>query len=93
QIKVRWTQGHVGLKGNKEVDKEAKMATEGEERNQNSDFGILKSTLPTSKSAHRQWLRAKEKKRWIKSFQEGPRRNRVAAIDTSMPSNKYRKMT
>ncbi|KAF8814445.1 hypothetical protein BYT27DRAFT_7082201 [Phlegmacium glaucopus] len=48
QIKVRWTPGHVGLKGNKEVDKEAKTAMEGEERNQNSFFGILKG-IPAHK--------------------------------------------
>ncbi|KAF8801395.1 hypothetical protein BYT27DRAFT_7114914 [Phlegmacium glaucopus] len=90
---IRWTPGHMGLAGNEGVDREAKKATEGEGRNRNSHFGILKGSLPTSKSTHKQWLREKSKEQWKKQFREGPRYHRVSAIDKTMPSNKYRKTT
>ncbi|KAF8809845.1 hypothetical protein BYT27DRAFT_7093216 [Phlegmacium glaucopus] len=88
-LTVRWTPGHVGLAGNEEVDGEAKKAMEGEERNVNSNFSILKGILPTSKSAHKQWLKEKGKRQWKKEFQKGPRYQRACTVDPSMPSSKY----
>ncbi|KAF8812838.1 hypothetical protein BYT27DRAFT_7272596, partial [Phlegmacium glaucopus] len=82
-----------GIGRNEGVDREAKKVTEGEERNQNSHFGILKEILPNSKSVHKQWPQDKSKEQWKKQFQEGPRYHRLSAIDKSMPSNKYWKTT
>ena len=93
KLTFRWTPGHVGLEGNEEVDTEAKKAAEGTHNNTNCNFGILKHPLPISRSAHRQTLRDEITVRYKGEFRRSIKYQRLARIDPTMPSNKYRKLT
>jgi len=93
RLVVRWTPGHVGIDGNEAADTEAKKAAESADNNTNCNFGIIKHPLPISRSAHLQRLREEDAASYVRNFQDGPRFYRIAAFDTSMPSNKYRKIT
>ncbi|KAF8954632.1 hypothetical protein BDZ97DRAFT_1603884, partial [Flammula alnicola] len=89
---LRWIPSHKGIWGSDLVDKEAKIATKGAEENKNSEFGILKKPLPVSKSAWKQTLRGKVKKRYRRRFKSSPRYERAAKIDPTIPSNRFRKL-
>jgi ribonuclease HI len=90
---VRWTPGHVGISGNEEADVEAKKAADSATNNTNSHFGIFKKELPISRTAHRGRLEEIAKAGWRRKFRESPRYQRVSRIDSSMPSDKYRRLT
>jgi ribonuclease HI len=71
ELEVRWTPGHIGIKGNEEADKEAKKAAE---RGSSERAGLpapLRKVLPHSKSAARmaytKTLKCKAKKMWQSS--------------------------
>ena len=90
---VRWMPGHVGLSGNKEVDEEAKKAASSSRFNTNHHFGILKKPLPTSRTVHRQMLKKEVTESYRKEFQRSARIHRAVKYDSSMPSNRYRRLT
>jgi hypothetical protein len=91
-IKFRWVPGHEDLPGSDRVDEQAKKAAEGSEQNKNTTKGILKKELPASKAAIRQELRRRLKVQTEKALKKSPRYERIASIDPTAPSNKYRKI-
>src|SRR5271168_3360260 len=92
-LTVRWTPGHSGLEGNEAADAEAKKAADGPTNNVNSHFGILTKTLPISRSAHKFRLREIANRAYFRAFQESPRAQKTKRFDSSMPSNRFRKIT
>ena len=53
-LTIRWTAGHAGIKGNEDVDAEAKKAAEGHTSAASNLPKLLRKTLKKSKSAGRQ---------------------------------------
>ncbi|KAF8638233.1 hypothetical protein AX14_010207 [Amanita brunnescens Koide BX004] len=54
KLTIRWTPGHVGIKGNEEADVAAKAAAAGTESEKKKVPAIFRKPLPRSKSAAKQ---------------------------------------
>ena len=63
-LTFRWTAGHVGIKGNEEVDGEAKKATEGFTSDKKVLPPLLRKALKNNKSALRQNKKENLKNCW-----------------------------
>src|SRR5271156_6298685 len=92
-IKTRWIPGHRDILGSDRADEEAKKASEGPHRNRNSEFGLLRKRVPASKSAVKQLLRTRLKKREARLFRESHRFNKISQIDPYMPDTKFPRET
>ena len=88
-LMFRWTAGHSGITGNKEVDGEAKKATEGLMLDTKLLPPLLRKPLKVNKSALRQCKKESLKTRWKKEWSMLERTPRINALDPSLPSNKY----
>ena len=88
-LTIRWTAGHSGIKGNEDVDTEAKKAAEGHTTAIMDLPKILKKTLKKSKSAGGQRQQEIIKERWRKDWTSSPRYERTKRIDSSLPSCKF----
>jgi ribonuclease HI len=70
-LTLRWTAGHVNIKGNEEADKEAKLAAEGATSEPHTLPKILKKMLKYSKSVAKQEYKTRLmntcRKEWSKS--------------------------
>ena len=91
-LRFRWTAGHVGIKGNKEVDAEAKKAAEGMTSSIEDLLPLLRKKIKTNKSALKQQRRSRLKARWSQEWKTSPRYNKMSAIDPSFPSNNFSKL-
>ncbi|KAG2059502.1 hypothetical protein BDR06DRAFT_849963, partial [Suillus hirtellus] len=95
KLVVRWSAGHIGIKGNKEADKEAKEAARG-----NSSDGHLlpkslrkadnsPATLPRSKSAIKQAFDKTITDEAASITRLSPRYERFKEIDPCAPSKTF----
>ena len=91
-LTFRWTAGHVGIKGNEEVDGEAKKAAEGLSSNKKDLPLLLRKPLKHNKAALRQQRRDILKGRWKKEWEASTRANKYKALDLTSPSDKFLKL-
>jgi len=89
RIRVLWIPGHREIPGSERADEEAKKACEGAHRNRNNNLRFLTRGIPASKSAIKQVLRARVKKKEVKLFQASHRFPKMSRIDPSMPNTKF----
>jgi ribonuclease HI len=73
KLTFRWTAGHIGIEGNEDADKEAKLAADGESLDSKQLPQCLHKKIRFSRSAIRQALNDKLKLRWNSSWAKSPR--------------------
>ena len=83
--------GHIGIKGNKEVDGEAKKAAEGLSSDKKELPPFLRKMLKHNKAALRQ-RRDVLKSRWVKEWEASACASKFKAMDFTKPSNKFIKL-
>jgi hypothetical protein len=91
-IRVRWTPGHEGIRGNDLADVAAKEAAEGYKCSiERALPRYLRKAegLPMNKSAVRQDFLRGLHEDWKDIWSLSPRYTRIYAIDTSLPSSKF----
>jgi hypothetical protein len=93
RIELVWVPGHVGAKGNKEADKEAKRAAQGNGSPVEAIPEILRKDLPVSLAALRQILTTSARREWASAWATSKRYQRLHKIDKKMPSRVYEKLT
>ena len=91
-LAFRWTAGHVGIKGNEEVDGKAKKAAEGLSSAKKELPPLLRKPLKHNKAALRQQRRDVLKARWKKEWEASTRANKFKALDFTAPSDKFIKL-
>lgn len=90
---VKWTPGHMDIRGNEKADSEAKKAaTEGSSAS-HSLPAPLRKVLPWSKSAIRQEFHRKVMHEANKSWEKSPRYAKLALMDTDQSLNKFAKLS
>jgi ribonuclease HI len=92
EIRVRWTPGHEGIRGNDLADVAAKEAAEGYKCSIERTLPrYLRRTegLPMNRSAVRQDFLRGLHDDWKDIWSLSPRYARISAIDTSLPSTKF----
>jgi hypothetical protein len=93
KLKVRWTPGHVGIKGNEEADVAAKAASAGACSARKALPKQFRKPLPTSKSAAKQCFNAKLQEAAREAWRISPQANRLKGIVSDVGGKKYRKAT
>ena len=91
-LTFRWAAGHVGIKGNEEVDGEAKKAAEGLSSGKKELPPLLRKPLKHNKAALRQQRRDVLKARWKKEWEASTRANKFKALDLTAPSDIFIKL-
>jgi ribonuclease HI len=91
-LMLRWTAGHVDIKGNELADKEAKLAAEGTTSEASHLPKTLKKPLKYNKSAAKQAHNTKLKDTWNKAWHKSPRMQKSKLIDSTIPSQKFLKL-
>lgn len=90
-ITVRWIAGHKNIAGNEHADKEAKAAAEGR-NNSSPKNGLpvkLRSPLPHSVSATKQYYNKKLTTLWTREWKQSPRYRRNTSIMSDLPSKAF----
>ena len=91
---IRWTAGHVGIKGNENADKEAKRAAQGLSSERKDLPKSLRGKIKHSVSGLRQKNNKKLNEIWKNQWQSLKRFKRLQAKDTIPPaSQKYLTLT
>ena len=90
-VTFRWISSHSEVKGNEAADKLAKTAARGRSSRREDLPHIMRSPLPVSISAVKQDFQAQLNRRWMKIWEESPRKDRFSTIDPNFPFNKFRK--
>ncbi|KII89051.1 hypothetical protein PLICRDRAFT_85253, partial [Plicaturopsis crispa FD-325 SS-3] len=94
KLEIRWVSGHTGIEGNELVDEEAKEAAQGRTSGTRRLPAHLRGReILTSTSALKQEFAAELKARWREQWTESPRYARQNAIDDSLPSPKFQRLT
>ncbi|KAI0261466.1 hypothetical protein BC834DRAFT_785204, partial [Gloeopeniophorella convolvens] len=72
-LTVRWTAGHSGIEGNKQVDEDAKLAAAGLTSNKKDLPAPLHKLFPRSASAIKQAANDAIKVKWKQKWAKSPR--------------------
>ena len=91
-LTFRWTVGHIGIKGNEEVDGEAKKVAEGLSSSKRELPTLLRKPVKHNKAALRQQRKDLLKARWKKEWEASIRANKYKALDLIAPSDKFIKL-
>ena len=86
-LTVRWTAGHVGIKGNERADKEAKAAAGGDTAAKNELPKCLRRPIKKSTSALKQKYNKTINNEWKKEWNASGRYKRFRAKDLDTPSS------
>ena len=92
-ILIKWTPGHVGIKGNEKADEEAKKAAREGLSPSNRLLAPLRKALPRSKSAGQQEFIHKLKIKALELWKKSSRYNRMERIDLNHKINNFAKLT
>ena len=87
-LKIRWTAGHCGIKGNTIADKEAKRAAEGHSTAKKDLPKYIHKALKRSLSALKQENSKKANETWKEEWSESERFARFKAPDIVSPASK-----
>ena len=90
--KFSWTAGHVGIVGNKEVDKEVKTAAEGLSLDKKMLPMMLHKPLKQNKAALTQTKKGKLKARWKNEWDASMRAEKFKPLDLISPMDKFIKL-
>ncbi|PPQ81891.1 LOW QUALITY PROTEIN: hypothetical protein CVT26_014322 [Gymnopilus dilepis] len=91
RIKFRCVPGHEGIERSERADEEAKISSEGAERNKAAAKEILKKELPQSCDKAR--IERTKEEEADTTFRKLPRYRKIEKIDPSMPSPRFRMLT
>ena len=92
KLKIRWSPGHVRIKGNKEADAAAKVAMEGVVSPKNEVPPLFRKPLPHSKSAAKQHFNARLKEVVVEAWYKAPQATRLDGIITSTTVKNYQRV-
>ena len=87
-LKIRWTAGHCGIRGNTIADREAKQAAEGLSTAGKDLPKYIRKTMKRSLSALKQDHSKKANEAWKKEWNESERFARFKAPDIISPASK-----
>ena len=87
-LTIRWTAGHVGIKGNEQADKEAKMAANGDTTQNEALPKCIRKKIKQSTSAVKQKRNKAINSIWKEEWNESPRFKCFRATDLISPSSK-----
>jgi hypothetical protein len=89
-LTLQWTPGHEGIRGNEEIDQDAKKAAEGDSSpNRDLPAFLRSSSLPLSTSAAKQSFQQLVMTRWKAEWTRSKRHRKMQRLDDTMPSNKF----
>jgi ribonuclease HI len=89
-LKINWIAGHSEVQGNKEADKLAKSAAQGQSSPSMALPLLLRRPLPYSADAEKQLYTQEVKKMWAEQWASSPRHERMTRVDKSFPFTKFR---
>lgn len=93
KITFRWVATYKECEGNEIADKQAKLASSGDQDSPAEDLPeLLRSRLGCSESAMEIGVMKGPKKRATAVLQSSKQREKLEEIDSSMPSTKFRKV-